>query len=287
MDTFVPSPAAFALLCGAALAAGFVDAIAGGGGVLTVPALFASGMPPHLALGTNKAQSVVGTLTALARFARAGLVDPQRAVPAFVAAFLGALAGTRLVLWISPALLRPVAVVLLLAVAGWLTLRRELHASDVAPPPSPRLRAALIAFCLGCYDGFFGPGTGTFLVVLHAKFLRDPLDRASANAKVANVASNLGALALFLLHGSVLWRVALPMAVAQSVGGWIGSNLAIRHGGPLVRRIVLIVVVLLVGKLLFDLSHSDALARSSFNPEFRRGGAVGSADSLTLGWSCV
>lgn len=257
MDLSSLTPLTLVGLCGAALAAGFVDAIAGGGGVLSVPALLAAGLPPHLALGTNKAQSVVGTLAALTRFARAGLVDRRRAAPAFLAALAGALLGTRLVLWMDPQLLKPVAVALLVVVAIWLTVRRDVGGppapSEQTAPTRPRVRSAVIGLGLGVYDGFFGPGTGTFLVVLNARLLRDPLDRASANAKVANAASNLGALLLFVIHGAVLWQVALPMAVAQAVGGWLGSHVAIRGGAPLVRRVVLIVVLALAARLLHDL----------------------------------
>lgn len=254
MDSLALLAPALALLVAAAFLAGVIDAIAGGGGVLTVPSLLAAGLPPHLALGTNKAQSVVGTLAALARFWRAGLVDRGRAFPAFAAACAGALLGTRILLWLSPALLRPAAVVLLVMVALWLAFRRETAKDpDMHPPGRLRVRAAGIALVLGAYDGFFGPGTGTFLVVLHARFLGDPLDRASANAKVANAASNLGALALFVVHDEVLWRVALPMALAQAAGGWLGSHIAIRHGARLVRRMVLLVVIVLAVKLVLEL----------------------------------
>jgi uncharacterized membrane protein YfcA len=249
------SPLTLLLLVGAAFAAGFVDAIAGGGGILTVPALLAAGLPPHLAFGTNKGQSVWGTAAALAKFARAGLVDRARALPAFVAGFAGSLGGAQLVLLLPPATLRPLVLALLVVVALWLALRRG-SASAAPKPPAPLHPvpvAVAIAVVVGAYDGFFGPGTGTFLIVLHARLLGDALDRASANAKVVNAASNLAALALFASRGVVVWSVALPMALAQVAGGTVGSHVAIRGGAAVVRRVVLVVVVVLVLKLARDL----------------------------------
>jgi uncharacterized membrane protein YfcA len=245
-------PLVLALLVGAGFVAGFLDAIAGGGGLITVPALLAAGLPLHVAFGTNKAQSVWGTAAALVRYARAGLVDTVRAGPAFAAALVGAAGGAQLVLWLAPTTLRPLVLVLLVAVAAWLALRR----GDVVPGPAarhPRAVAAAVAFVIGAYDGFFGPGTGTFLIVAHARLLGDRLDRASANAKVVNGASNLAALALFAVGGVVVWPIAAPMALAQLLGGWTGSHVAIRGGAPLVRRVVLVVVVALVAKLARDL----------------------------------
>ena len=256
VDTaFSLPPSWVALLVAAAFAAGFVDAIAGGGGVITVPALLATGLPPHLAFGTNKGQSVWGTAAALVKFARAGLVDRRRALPAFVAGFSGSLGGAQLVLLVPPSTLRPVVLVLLVGVAAWLALRGAAVVSTT-PPNNPVLLAVVVAVAVGAYDGFFGPGTGTFLIALHARLLGDALDRASANAKVVNGASNLAALVLFATRGVVVWSVALPMAAAQVVGGFAGSHTAIRGGAPLVRRVVLVVVVVLVLKIARDIALS-------------------------------
>ncbi len=244
-----------ALLSLGAFVAGFVDAIAGGGGVITVPALLAAGLPPQLVLGTNKGQSVWGTAAALVKFARAGLIDGRRALPAFVAGFVGSLGGAQLVLLVPPETLRPLVLALLVGVAAWLSLRGTAIAA-ATPPRRPIVVAVVIAVCVGAYDGFFGPGTGTFLIVLHARLLADRLDRASANAKVVNAASNLAALALFASRGVVVWSVALPMALAQIAGGYAGSHTAVRGGAVLVRRVVLVVVVVLVVKLARDLALS-------------------------------
>jgi len=246
-------PGTTLLLAAVAFAGGLVDAIAGGGGLLTVPALAAAGLPPHLVIGTNKGQSVFGAASALFAFARAGLVEPRRALASFPAAASGAVAGGLLVLALRPEVLRPVIVVLLLAVAAFVGLRRG------AAPSRARVSgrwAVPVAACwsllLGAYDGFFGPGTGTFLIVGFVALLGDSLTAASAAAKVANFASNLAALAVFAWRGQVAWALALPMAAAQLLGGQLGARLAVRRGDALVRRVVLLVVLTLCVKLALD-----------------------------------
>ncbi|MDC0713444.1 TSUP family transporter [Stigmatella sp. ncwal1] len=240
-----------ALLSLVALCAGCVDAIAGGGGLLTLPALLATGMPPHVALGTNKGQSMFGSGSALLRFSRAGLVKGRLAVVTFPLGLLGALAGTQLVLWLKPEVLKPLVLVLLVAVAAFLAFRKGPPPGDRPEPPLARLRAlgALAAFFIGLYDGFFGPGTGTFLIVAFSSLLGHGLLRASADAKVVNFASNIASVALFASRGVVLWHVALPMAVGQFAGAWIGAHLSVKGGDTLVRKVVLAVVVALVLKL--------------------------------------
>ncbi len=243
------------LLCLAAMTAGIVDAIAGGGGLITLPAVLAAGLPPHVALGTNKGQAVFGSFAALVRFSRAGLVDGRLARVTFPFGLVGSLAGAGLVLLVKPEVLKPLVLVLLIAVAVFLTFRKTPPASD-APEPGPRPRAqaigALVALGIGAYDGFFGPGTGTFLIVGFSTLLGHGLARASADAKVVNFASNLAAMALFALKGVVLWKVALPMAAAQFTGAYIGAHLAVKGGDTLVRKVVLGVVLALVLKLGSD-----------------------------------
>lgn len=240
-----------ALLCAAALIAGVVDAIAGGGGLVTLPAILAVGLPPHVALGTNKGQSVFGAFAALLRFWRAGLVRRDLSTVTFPLGLLGALLGTGLVLLMRPEVLKPVVLVLLVVVAAFLAFRRGPPPGTRPQPPLARARAlgAIIALLVGAYDGFFGPGTGTFLIIAFSGLLGHSLTHASADAKVVNFATNLSAVALFSSRGLVLWHVALPMAAAQFAGAWLGVHLAVRGGDTLVRKVVLGVVVALVLKL--------------------------------------
>ncbi len=250
-----PGFAEIAVLAAVALAAGTIDAVAGGGGLLTVPALLAAGLPPHLALGTNKGQSVFGSFAALVRFARSGLVDRRRARLAFPLGLAGSFAGAALVLAIPPATLRPVVVVLLAGVAVFVGVRRPPRPrfEDAPPRRGAAVLAGAAALAIGAYDGFFGPGTGTFLIVAYVGLLGDGLARASASAKVVNFASNFAALVLFAARGAVAWRIALPMAAAQLAGGWMGAHLAVRRGDALVRRAVVAVALAAAAKLAWDM----------------------------------
>lgn len=241
-----------ALLVSAAFLAGVVDAIAGGGGLLTVPALLVTGLPTAQVLGTNKGQSVFGSGTALWRFWRAGRITPSRLGPAFGLGFCGSLGGAMAVGMLPDRVLKPIVLGLLLAVAVFLSVRRDFGSGPATRGFSP-LRAAVIAFTIGAYDGFFGPGTGTFLIMAQVAWLGDGMTQASAHAKIVNFASNLAAMLLFAWKGSILWPVALPMAGAQMLGSTVGVRLAVRGGDRFVRAIVLLVVVALVAKVAVDL----------------------------------
>jgi uncharacterized membrane protein YfcA len=250
-----PGLAEIAFLAAVALAAGTIDAVAGGGGLLTVPALLSVGLPPHAAIATNKGQSVFGSFAALVRFTRAGLVDGRRARLMFPLGVAGSVAGALLVLAIPPATLRPVIVVLLPAVAVFVGFRRPPAArlEDAPPRPHETALAGIAALAIGAYDGFFGPGTGTFLIGAFVGLLGHGLARASAEAKVVNFASNLAAVLLFAARGAVAWRVALPMAAAQLAGGWLGAHLAVRRGDALIRRAVVGVALAAAAKLAWDM----------------------------------
>jgi uncharacterized membrane protein YfcA len=238
-----------ALLAAIAFVAGVIDAIAGGGGLLSLPALLAAGLPPHIALGTNKGQSTFGSLSALIQFARAGLVDLRRARWMFPLAFGGSLCGAALVLLVRPEVLRPLVLILLLAVAVFLAFRPPVaHPEGHPPPRGASLWAALVALACGVYDGFFGPGAGTFLIVALVGLVGLTLTRATAEAKVANWAANLGALIVFASRGITVWRIALPMAGASIAGGYVGAHIAMKGGDRLVRYVVLAVVTALVAK---------------------------------------
>ena len=252
MDVSLP---ALALLVVASFVAGTVDAIAGGGGLVTLPALLAAGLPPALALGTNKGQSVFGSGAALLRYARAGLVDGRVARVTFPAGLLGSLGGAALVLLVPPAMLRPVVLALLVVVAAVLAFRPAAPSGPRASAHRSLSVAVAIALVIGAYDGFFGPGTGTFLIFGFVIFFGAGMREASADAKVVNFASNLAAVALFASRGLVAWHVALPMAAGQFAGGLAGAHLAVRGGDRLVRWVVLLVVFALVVKLGTDLAR--------------------------------
>jgi uncharacterized membrane protein YfcA len=248
------APAETVLLCAAAFIAGAVDAIGGGGGIITVPALLAAGLPPHAALGTNKGQAVWGSAAAIVRFARAGWLDKRSVLLSFPPALVGSAAGALHVQRVAPDVLRPLALLLLLTAASFLALARVPEREERAggPPPSAILLGT-IALVIGAYDGFFGPGTGTFLIASYVAFLGLSMTRASADAKVVNCASNFAALVVFASQGMVVWSLAVPMLVAQVAGGWTGAHLAIRQGNRFIRVVVVLVALALVVKVARDL----------------------------------
>jgi uncharacterized protein len=245
------SPTVLALLALAAFAAGMVDAIAGGGGLITVPALLAAGLPPQVALATNKGQASFGAISSFASFWTKGAIDRRRAPVGFLLGVLGSLAGARVLLMVRPEPLKPIVLVLLLLAAAIVMWPRK----PTTGRPHAWAMAALVpvAFGLGFYDGFFGPGVGSMLIVAFVLLFGDSLTQASGNAKVVNLASNLAALALFSATGTVAWAVALPMAAANAAGAFMGARLAVRRGDRFVRVVVLGVVTALVLKLAYDL----------------------------------
>jgi uncharacterized protein len=246
------TPTTLALLALVSFLAGLVDSIAGGGGLLTVPALLTAGLPPHLALGTNKGQAAFGAVSSFASFWARDAIDRPRVPLAFSLGFVGSLGGAALLFLLSPERLRPIVLVLLVVAAAVVGLRRTTHATKPWAT-YPRVALACLALALGAYDGFFGPGTGSILIVGNALLFGDNLTRASGNAKVVNLASNLAALLLFALRGTVIWKIALPMAAANTVGALVGSRLAVKRGDGFVRGVVLLVVLALVVKFGLDL----------------------------------
>lgn len=245
------SPLLVAVLACSAFCAGLVDAIAGGGGLVTVPALLAAGLPAPVALATNKGQASFGAISSFLSFWSRGGIDRKRAPLGFVLGFVGSLAGARVLLMVRPEPLKPVVLVLLLMAAAFIAWPRKPTKGE----PHAWAMVALwpIAFGLGFYDGFFGPGVGSMLIVAFVLVFGDTLTRASGNAKVVNLASNLAALLLFSFKGTVEWRIAIPMAAANALGAFVGARLAVKRGDRFVRVVVLGVVTVLVLKMAYDL----------------------------------
>jgi len=247
-------PLAIAILCAAAAMAGFVDAIAGGGGLVTVPALMSFIPAPHLALGTNKGQALFGAISSAASFWRGKGVDRERIPLAFACGGAGAVLGALIQLKIRPEPLKPIALVMLVAAAALVLVRplvlKKAHAHDVK---APNAKLAAIALAIGCYDGFFGPGTGSLLIVAFVTIHGDGMTRASGNAKVVNLASNIASFVIFAIKGTILWSIAIPMAVANAAGAAMGARVAMKRGDTFVRTVVLAVVVALVVKLGVDI----------------------------------
>lgn len=241
----------YALLFAAGLSGGFIDAIAGGGGLITVPTLLGVGLPPQLALGTNKAQSSCGTLIAVTRYARAGLVGWGEVRLAAALAFLGSMAGAWTLTLIGNDALRRVIPWMLLAVVVYVALSPRLGSQATKARLDATLFGWLFGLSLGFYDGFFGPGTGAFWILGLVTLLGRELTRANAFTKVVNLASNLGSLLVFAVHGQVAPWVALAMIAGQLIGARLGAGLVLKHGAGLIRGVFLAVVLALVLKLLW------------------------------------
>ena len=240
----------------ASLLAGFVDSIVGGGGLILVPALFATFPGAHAAtlLGTNKSASIWGTAFASWQFARRVEMRWGALLPAMGLSFVGAMAGAWVVTQISPQYLRKLLPLILLAVLLYTLAKKELGRTH-APRFSGRreiLWAGLIGLGVGFYDGFFGPGTGSFFVFLFVRWLGYDFLHASAGAKLLNMTSNLAALILFAFKGFVWWHFALTLAVANVLGSLLGTRLALKHGAGFVRLIFIGVVSTLILKTGFD-----------------------------------
>ena len=242
----------FPLLFAVAFAAGFVDSVAGGGGLITVPVLLSLGLDPRLALGTNKLQAVFGSGSAAWHYARAGVVSLRDCRRGCLITFGGAALGTLLVQQVSRDFLLHTIPILLLAVAAVLLFKPKMGVADQPPRMGRGAFDLGFGLLLGGYDGFFGPGTGTFWAMAFMLGLGFNLTKATGHTKVMNFASNLSSLLVFLVAGQVLFVPGLVMGAGQWLGARAGSGMVIRNGARFIRPVFLAVVLALTAKLLFD-----------------------------------
>ena len=244
------------LICGGVFLAGFMDAIAGGGGIITVPTYLMglSDFPIYNALGTNKLSSGIGTVFSTVRFIRQGYVDWALFAPAIVLALGGSVCGT----WLqhhTPAVVLKYLLLLVLPVVAFITLRTRKW-PDEPEPLDPRLRRLIVwaaAFVIGGYDGYYGPGTGTFLMLVFIHLGKMDTRHAAGGVKVINLASNIGGVCSALMAGTVVLGVGLAAALASILGHYLGAGLAIRNGSKIVRPAVVVVLLLLLVKVISEL----------------------------------
>lgn len=239
-------------LAGVGLIAGFVDAVAGGGGLLALPALLSTGMPPIAALATNKLQGSIGTGVAALTYWRRGFVDLPKFGPAIALALAGSFLGAWAVKSIDTSALNTIVPVALIVVAGYFLLVPRLTDQNRAARLAIPLFAPLIGFAIGFYDGIFGPGTGSFFTICFVALFGLGITRAAAHTKVLNFASNIAALALFIPAGDVVWAAALAMGVGQVTGGYLGAVTGIRFGAKFIKPLVVVVSVIMAARLLFS-----------------------------------
>ena len=242
----------YLLLALAGAAAGFIDAIAGGGGLISVPALLWAGLPPQVALGTNKLQSSCGTLLAVAHYTRAGLVEWRSLRLAIVITFIAAAGGAWAVAIMNPAVLRRIVPALLIAVAVYTMLNRKLGERPRAARIGMTAFALIFGTLLGFYDGFFGPGVGSFWMLACVLTLGQELRTATGTTKALNLASNVAALITFAFAKCLRFDVGFAMIAGQLVGARLGSRLVIAHGSRVIRPLFIAVALALALRLAWQ-----------------------------------
>lgn len=242
----------FLIVCPLVGLAGFVDAIGGGGGLISLPAYIIAGLPMHSAIATNKLSSTCGTALAALRFWRNGLISMKLAAPAIVAAALGSFIGARISLMMDPGTMERILYFVLPATA-FVVLNKSLFSdsggSGVVLDRRTYTIACVSAFVVGIYDGIYGPGTGTFLIVAFTVFAKMNVGAANAQAKIINLTTNLASLAVFLINGNVMIVLGAVAAACNMIGGYIGAGLVMKRGAGLVKPIILGVLTLLALKI--------------------------------------
>lgn len=244
------------VVCPLVFLGGLIDAVAGGGGLITLPAYLLAGLPAHLASGTNKCGNAFGTFLSTGRFLKRGDVHLPSAIAGAVGALAGAWAGARLNLIMPEQVLYYIMLAVVPVMAVFLLLKRnfgqEDH-SDALGRVQLMAMALGIGLVIGCYDGFFGPGAGTFLMLAFTGLCKFDLLTASGNTKLANSASNLASLVTFALAGKVMWSVGIPAALCGVAGNYVGSSLALKGGAKVIRPMFFFVLVLLLARLIYGL----------------------------------
>lgn len=239
-----------ALLFGVAMLAGFIDAIAGGGGLITIPALMWAGLPPTAALATNKLQACGGSFFASLYFVRKGMVKIAEMKLAIACAFVGAAIGAIAVQMIDTAFLETLLPFLILGIGGYFLFSKKISEEDKHQVFTPVMFGFTAAFGVGLYDGFFGPGTGSFFALAFVSLAGFGLAKATAHAKVLNFATNIAALIFFAIGGKVFWMIGGIMLVGQAIGATLGSRMVVTRGAKIIKPLVVTMSIAMSVKLL-------------------------------------
>ena len=245
----------FLIVCPMVFLAGFVDAIAGGGGLISLPAYLLAGVPMHQAIATNKLSSATGTTISTIRYCRNTKVDWSIAGPAIVLSLIGSSIGAKLTMMMPESVLKIVLLVVLPVTAVFVFRKNALVEKQSGSVSHRRMLLItwIAALAIGCYDGFYGPGTGTFLILVMVGLAKMDMMQAAANTKLINLASNISALAAFLIGGKVVLTLGLAASVFSLAGHYTGSSMVMKNGTKIGKPIILVVLVLLVLKVIFDL----------------------------------
>lgn len=244
------------VVCPLVFLGGLIDAVAGGGGLITLPAYLLAGLPPHMASGTNKCGNAFGTILSTIRFLKHGNIHIHSSLVAGVMALVGAWLGAQLNMIMPEEYLYYVMLAAVPAMAIFLLFKRSFGTEDHSHELGQQklmLLSGCIGLAVGCYDGFFGPGAGTFLMIAFTGLCKFDLLTASGNTKVANSASNIASLVTFAMSGQVMWAVGVPAAICGIAGNYVGSSIALKGGAKVIRPMFFVVLALLVIRLVSDM----------------------------------
>ena len=235
--------------------AGFVDAIGGGGGLISLPAYLLAGVPTHFAVGSNKLTAIGGTSISLARFIRQGYVVLKLAIPCVIAAIIGSGTGARLNLLVSERVLA-IALLVILPIMMFIVFNKRFFPDredeTVVLNSRTYLTGTLAALIVGCYDGFYGPGAGTLWIIAFSVFAKLGIKTSNAHAKVINFTTSATSLLVYMLSGNVLYTLALPSMIANMAGSYLGTGLAIKNGSRITKPVIVIVLILLAVKVVTE-----------------------------------
>ncbi len=244
------------VVCPLVFLGGLIDAVAGGGGLITLPAYLLAGLPPHLASGTNKCGNAFGTLLSTGRFLKSGNIHIPSALAGGAMALMGAWVGAQLNMIMPEEFLYYVMLAAVPAMAVFLLFKRDFGTENRSGELGQRkllILSGCIGLAVGCYDGFFGPGAGTFLMIAFTSLCKFDLLTASGNTKVANSASNVASLVTFAFSGQVMWAVGIPAALCGIAGNYVGSSIALKGGAKVIRPMFFVVLTLLVVRLVSNI----------------------------------
>lgn len=252
---FGVAPWGLAVICVLVFLAGYVDSIAGGGGLISLPAYMIVGLPTHAAIATNKLGSAMGTLVATWHYAKSGFIQVKLAIPCVIFAILGSVLGSNLVLMVSDFALK-ICLLVILPLTAIYVMRSKSLGNDKVSTLSAKKTAVIcsaIAFVIGAYDGFYGPGTGTFLMLLLSGLAQLRLDASAGITKAINLTTNLAALAVFLYHGQVMIFLGLLAGVFSIAGNYVGSHQFTSKGSSVAKPITIVVLIIFLAKVIYDL----------------------------------
>ena len=243
----------FLIVCPLVFLAGLVDSIGGGGGIISLPAFLLAGVPPHLALGTNKLSSAIGTTVSTLRFLKNGYIKKKLAALSAVCALVGSAIGARAALIVPEQVIKWMMLISLPFIAAFVLKNKNMGDNEKtwSLPEKKMYRIAMAAaFFVGAYDGFYGPGTGTFLLLIFTSAAHMDMRTAAGNTKIVNLSSNIAALVTFLFHGRVLYPLGLAAGLFCMAGHYVGSGLVLKNGQKIVRPVILTVLALLFLKIV-------------------------------------